>query len=287
MFLTLLLIQTALIDAASMAVKFVHKKNSKRRDVVKDKGPRAIPTYTTVAQGQYYAYGSGAQLEPRGGDYYSMEDECERRGTACWGFQTTFGCTDRLGCGSSLILADPSASSMIGTVGTTVYQAASQVWDEETDVCMGLTLDQDATVVGACETNCAEDDECEVYQWMSNDSCWRGQSNNCCPGNKYDDGEVLEGYRKQQVEWEEQLTQCMDLTEDTYVGTHGNCEGNCELDAECEVWQWFDHSSSCWRGKADKCHGPLEASYGGLKIIVDPNQCESSRRLLKIYDLNH
>jgi hypothetical protein len=260
--------------------KFIHKKNSLRRDVLKATGPRAIPTYATISQGSYYAYGSGVRLDPKGGDYYTCEDECERRGAECWGVQTTFGCTDRLGCCQALIMSDPGNIDRIGTVGTTVYQKVTQAWQEEPKRCWGLTYDGDATVVGECETNCAWDSECDVYQWMrfddgTDDQCWRGKSNDCTGASST----VLEGYRKQVVEWIPEERQCMGLVWDEYVRSQANCQGNCELDVDCEIFQWFQKEQGCYRGKSDVCTGQFPPSASARKQIVDS---QAQRRLLRM-----
>jgi len=259
--------------------KFVHKRNSMRRDVLTAAGPRTIPTYATISQGSYYSYGSGVRLDPKGGDYYTCEDECERRGTECWGVQTTFGCTDRLGCCQALIMSDPGNIGMIGTAGTTVYQKVTQAWQEETKRCMGLTYDGDASIVGECETNCAWDSECEVYQWMrfegEDDHCWRGKSNDCT----VESSAVLEGYRKQVVEWIPEERQCMGLVWDEYVRSQANCQGNCELDVDCEIFAWFQKEQSCFRGKSDNCIGQFPGT-SAHKQIVDSSQAQ--RRLLRM-----
>lgn len=286
-FWKLLLITLACeVAFAAMAVaQKYHEKNVRRREILIDAGPRAIPNYITMSQGYYYAYGSGASLEPKGGSYYTCQEECDSR-AECWGMQTTWGCEDRLGCCQALILSDPTNINMIKTGGSTVFQKSTQMWDEEYDRCMGLQQDVDAEIVGECETNCVVDDNCDVYQWMSDDTCWRGKSTDCCPSNNLDDFQVSEGYRKQEIEWVEQLTQCLGLVEDEAVSSAANCQGNCEFDVDCEVWQFYTDKHTCWRGKPDQCIGAKKADEGAIKNIINPNNCPEARRLLRIFKLD-
>jgi len=245
-----------------------------RRETMKDVGPRVIPSYVTESQDRYYAFGSGVELKSWGGNYYQMEDECEDRGDECWGFQTTFGCADRLGCGQALILSDPGNTRKISVPGTTVYRKADVPWYEETDRCNGLWKDWDAAGVGECEQHCRTDPNCLVYQWMSDNACWRGKPSSCCPqnNNQYPDWKVLEGYRKPNIQFVEFLTQCQGLDWDRHVNSAANCEANCELDSECEVWQFYNNRNDCWRGKKQKCHGDRPADSGGYK--TDAGVCD-------------
>jgi len=169
---------------------------------------------------------------------------------------------------------------MAWTKGTTVYGKASQTWEPEMTQCWGLTLDSESTIVGECETNCAIDDECDVYQWMADETCFRGKSNDCTGSVT-----VLEGYRKQVITYEEQLSQCFGLTHDSVIKSEANCRGNCDLDVECEVWQWYRDSSQCYRGKANDCTGSLLATSGGIKIVgvqTTTTQTPLTRRLLQL-----
>jgi len=259
-----------------LAIK-VHNKNQERRvDRWSNTYPRAIPNYSVVSEGQYYFYGGGANMRAFGGDYYRAQDECDSQGDNCWGFQTTFGCADRLGCSQALILEDPMETKMHSIVGTRVYTKITQTWDAVPLQCTGLQQNTDASTVGECEFSCTSDSECQIYQWLEDNTCWIGQSNDCTST----DGHVMEGYRIRPVAWTPVQKQCDGLKLDiTAKGNLEQCQYNCQWDQTCDSYQFFK-DGQCWRGKSacDGVFNPKVDSDGkkDYKFIWKPLMGECS-----------
>jgi len=222
-------------------------RQSRRETRWKTTEPRAIPAYMLMSEGSYYTAGR-IKEKSKGGSYYTMQSACDGMGDGCWGFQTTAGCSDRLGCGQFLILKDPGNAKKLKLKGTRVYAKKTYTWDVVPLQCTGLIEDEDAETVGECEENCSQDLECEIYQWYDDETCSRGKSN-MCHGNK----QVVEGYRARPVFWSFTPTQCDGLKYDsTADGNLEQCQYNCQWDATCDMYE-FRKTEKCWRGQGDDC----------------------------------
>jgi hypothetical protein len=189
------------------------------------------------------------KTESYGGDYYRAQSECDRRGAGCWGFQTTKGCTDGLGCSQALIIHDPEDAKMLDVPATTIYTKKTWTWDAVPIECSGLTQDTAATEIGECEFNCTDDLDCEMYQWHEDNTCWRGKSSDCTGTTQ-----IQEGYRMRPIYWSFTKNQCDDLKHDgTADGSIAQCEYNCQWDLTCEIYQYYSNDK-CYRGKSDDCN---------------------------------
>jgi len=231
-----------------------HKtRQSKRVDYIESTTPRAIPSYATISSGSYYSFANRrVKLRSFGGNYYRAQEKCDEMGDECWGFQTTFGCEDRLGCSQALILEDPKNARKLRTKGTTVYAKQTRTWDAVPLQCTGLVADPDATQVGECEENCTQDADCEIYQWMQDGTCLRGSSQRCQGRDQ-----VLEGYRSRPIYWAFTRTDCDNLKSDSTAENNlRQCQDNCEWDMTCEMYT-FDRQGNCRRGQGENCREVL------------------------------
>jgi len=233
--------------AVSHAYQQYKTRQGRRMNYWGNTEPRAIPSYTVVSDGSYYTVNNIVE-QSFGGDYYRAQEKCDDMGDACWGFQTTFGCTDRLGCSQFLILEDPMRARKIDLAGTRVYSKKTQTWDAVPLQCTGLNKDDDVDNVGACEETCAQDLECEIYQWYDDNTCWKGKSNNC-----HGDKVVVEGYRARPVFWAFTPTECDGLKYDSTADNDlAQCQYNCQWDMTCNMYE-YKRNGQCHRGQGERC----------------------------------
>jgi len=243
----------SVVQSGGKGARSVYEKyktrQANRRDYWESTEPRAIPAYMVMSSGQYYSFtNKKVHLRSYGGDYYRAQDKCDDMGDDCWGFQTTFGCKDRLGCSQALILEDPKRARKVRTKGTNVYAKKTQTWDAVPLQCSGLVQDEDVEQVGECEEACTQDVDCEIYQWMDDNTCWRGKSQKC-----HGNDQVVEGYRARPIYWAFTKTDCENLKSDSTADNDlWQCQYNCQWDMTCEMYQ-FDKKGKCYRGKGKNC----------------------------------
>merc|ERR1719389_1215503 len=105
--------------------------------------------------------------------------------------------------------------------------------------CNGLDPRPEPQSGEACKAECLERLQCEVYQWMEEGlvRCWSGKATTCTQGST-----VLDGGRKVRdhfIGWVEATAQCSNLNADTMAASQSRCLQNCEVDDDCEVYQWM------------------------------------------------
>jgi len=235
-------------------------------------GPRAFPDYPKWDDGYlpltrdnvFYEWTSSMTFE-------ECVAECEYKGTACWGFQTMNGWCDYI------ITRDPgNAEPLIySNFESAIYKKATQTWDEELKRCMGLTWHSSLGTSEECQHACAHDDSCDLYQWYWSANrgesgvgeCYMGKSWDCNEKHFLEGFEVVEGYRKQVIDWMDSEKECLGLFWDRYAASADDCQENCGFDVDCEVYNWFDDNQSCWRGSADDCTGSHTPSASAFKKL--------------------
>lgn len=181
-----------------------------------------IPAYQLWANRRYSmgAVGrDGFLVEmPYTSTYSDCVKECESRGTGCWGFQM-----GGQGVCQFILTREPSSEEELkygsDLSSASILRKLTQLWDQESERCMGLTFDPDAFTVEQCQSACALDGQCEVYQWYWNTlegghghgECFKGKDiYDCSATHELEGFEVVEGYRKQ-VSGERRVLASLDI----------------------------------------------------------------------------
>jgi len=140
-----------------------------------------------------------------------------------------------------------------------------EYWDQVPLQCESLSRDFVVGSADACKSACEKDDDCEVFQWYDDETCWRGASLDCSGT----DAHVLQGYRVRLYAWRNIGSQCRGLWHDRSAdGDLETCQNNCVSDGNCNVYQMYTNQQ-CWRGSPSECSSlhDVQVEYDGQKAF--------------------
>merc|ERR1719410_1308663 len=155
--------------------------------------------------------------------YDDCVKECESRGTGCWGLQMVTYNDGQEVC-QFILTREPTSEEELmyayDSSNASILRKLTQLWDEESERCMGLIFDPNTFTLEECRLSCALDGHCEVYQWYwktledghGHGECFKGKDIHDCSATHALAGfEVVEGYRKQ-VSGERRVLASSDMT---------------------------------------------------------------------------
>lgn len=141
-------------------------------------------------------------------------------------------------------------------------------WSHTKNQCDDLKHDGTADgSIAQCEYNCQWDLTCKIYQYYSNDKCYRGSSDDC---NRHEVRVVSGGKKDYKFMFKTLKNQCSGLTLDRHATSFQDCKGNCKSDDDCSVWQFY-LNGQCWRGHPTTCTAKQDARVvkGGYRWYIN------------------